>query len=190
MLAAARAAYPAGLWREADIAGWTADRAFDVVFSNAALQWVPNHATVFPHLLRQVADGGALAVQVPDNFDAPPHRAMRSIAQSAAWRSRFTGAPREWHVHPREFYYDILSPQVRTLDIWTTEYVHLLADVDHIVDWYRGTGLRPWLDALPSESDRERFIADFRAVLAQEFQPRAGGDVLFPFRRLFLVAYR
>jgi trans-aconitate 2-methyltransferase len=189
MLAAARAAYPAGRWIEADIADWTTDRPFDVVFSNAALQWVPDHARIFPRLLQQVARGGALAVQVPANFDAPPHRAMRHLGRSAAWQNRFMGAPREWHVHPTEFYYDVLAPHVVELDIWTTEYLHLLASVDKIVDWYRGTGLRPWLDALPSQADREQFVSDFRSMLVQEFQPRPGGDVLFPFKRLFLVAY-
>jgi trans-aconitate 2-methyltransferase len=190
MLAAARAAYPEGRWVEADIEAWIADRPFDVVFSNAALQWVPDHARVFPRLLRQVAHGGALAVQVPANLDAPPHRAMRSVAASSGWKNRFTMAPREWHVHPTEFYYDVLAPHARELDIWTTEYVHLLADVDDIVEWYRGTGLRPWLDALPGEADRTDFVSEFRAVLAERFQPRPGGHVIFPFRRLFLIAYR
>jgi trans-aconitate 2-methyltransferase len=190
MLAAARAAYPAGRWVEGDIGAWIADRPFDVVFSNAALQWVPDHARIFPRLLEQVARGGALAVQVPADLDAPPHCAIRTIARSEAWQHRFTRAPREWHVHPTEFYYDVLAPNARQLDIWTTEYLHLLASVDEIVEWYRGTGLRPWLDALASETDREQFVSEFRSVLNQQFQPRLHGDVLFPFRRLFLVAYR
>jgi trans-aconitate 2-methyltransferase len=190
MLAAARAAEPAGRWVEADIAGWIADRPFDVVFSNAALQWVPDHAMTFPRLLRQVARGGALAVQIPANVDAPPHQAMRNIGQSAAWQSRFTSAPREWHVQPTEFYYDLLAPHARELDIWTTEYLHLLAGVEDIVEWYRGSGLRPWLDALASPSDREQFVADFRSAVAQHFRPRPDGKVLFPFTRLFLIAYR
>jgi trans-aconitate 2-methyltransferase len=190
MLAAARAAYPERQWLDADIAAWTTDRPFDVVFSNAALQWVPDHARVLPHLLSQVAEGGALAVQIPANFDAPPHRAMRTLAQSARWQNRFTTAPRAWHVHPTEFYYDVLAPHARTVDIWTTEYLHRLAGVDEIVAWYRGTGLRPSLDALPSHADREQFVSEFRSALAQYFHPRPSGDVLFPFKRLFLVAYR
>jgi trans-aconitate 2-methyltransferase len=190
MLAAARAADPAVSWVEADMAGWITDRPFDVVFSNAALQWVPDHATLFPRLMAQVAHGGALAVQIPASVDAPAHRAMRDVAQSPRWQQRFTRAPRQWHVHPTEFYYDVLAPHARQLDIWTTEYLHLLPGVDEIVDWYRGTGLRPWLDALASEDDRQQFVSDFRSVITQEFPPRPGGDVLFPFRRLFLVAYR
>lgn len=190
MLAAARSAHKSIQWVEADISTWTSERPFDVVFSNAALQWVPDHARTFPRLMEQVARGGAMAVQVPANFDAPAHRAMRHVAQSAAWQDRFATAPREWHVHSAEFYCDVLAPHARELDIWTTEYIHVLADVAQIVEWYRGTGLRPWLDALPEQSDRDQFVADFRAVLAEEFQPRPAGNVLFPFRRLFVVAYR
>jgi trans-aconitate 2-methyltransferase len=126
-----------------------------------------------------VASGGALAVQVPANFDAAPHRAMRNLSQSAAWQNRFTGARREWHVHPAEFHYDVLAPHVPELEIWTTEYVHVLGSVDEIIEWYRGTGLRPWLDALPSQSDREQFVSDFRSVLAQHFRPRLGGMCSF-----------
>lgn len=190
MLAAARAARPTVRWVEADIASWIPDQPPDVVFSNAALQWVPEHATLFPRLMAQVATGGALAVQVPANMDAPAHRAIRDVARSAPWRNRFTTAPREWYVHPAEFYYDVLAPHGGRLDIWQTEYVHLLSSVDDIVEWYRGTGLRPWLEALASDDDREQFVADVRSVLAPHFQPRAGGDVLFPFKRLFVVAYR
>lgn len=192
MLATARQDFPSFTWSEADIAMWagqTLAAACDVVFSNAALQWVPDHGTVLPRLLRTVAPGGALAFQVPANFDAPPHRLMRELAATPAWRPFFAAPPREWHVHPPEFYYDILAPRSARLDLWVTDYVHILDGVDGIIEWYRGTGLRPWLDALPDDPTRTRWIADYRALLAPHFAPRADGRVLFPFRRLFAVAY-
>lgn len=190
MLATARKDFPAWTWLEADIATWCASESFDVVFTNAALQWVPDHARTFPHLLAQVAPGGAFAVQMPANFDAPPHRVMRELGASAAWRGHFASPPREWHVHPPEFYYDALAPHASRVDLWTTDYLHVLADLDGIVEWYKGTGLRPWLDALPDADTRTRFLADYRAALAPHFPPRADGRVLFPFRRLFGIAYR
>lgn len=190
MLASARAATPSRRWLEADIATWVAERPVDVAFSNAALQWVPDHARLFPRLLEHVAPGGALAVQMPADTDATAHRVMRQMAESAAWQDHFVQSPRQWHVHPAGFYYDVLAPLARELDIWTTEYIHVLAGVDDIVEWYRGTGLRPWLDALPSASDRDLFVADVRAALAREFPARPDGHVLLPFKRLFLVAYR
>lgn len=89
-----------------------------------------------------------------------------------------------------DFYYDVLAPHARRIDIWCTDYVHVLASVDEIVEWYRGTGLRPWLDVLPDEVTRRKLERDYRARLAPEFPPRADGRVLFPFRRLFAIAYR
>jgi trans-aconitate 2-methyltransferase len=190
MLAAAQKDHPQWEWFRADIATWRADAPFDLVFSNAALQWVDNHAGVLPLLLNQVAPGGALAFQVPANLDSPPQRLMREIADSATWREQFTAPPREWFVHGPEFYYDALSSQAKRVDLWVTEYHHVLPNVDAVIDWYRGTGLRPWLDALPDETARERFLAAYRARLAPYFPARADGRVLFPFRRLFVIAYR
>ena len=199
MLATARNDFPGWQWLEGDIARWRAGDAttaaaneppFDVVFSNAALQWVPDHRREFPRLFAQVAPGGALAVQMPANFDAPPHRVMRELAGSATWRAHFPTAPREWLVHPPEFYYDLLAPLASRLELWCTDYQHVLAGLDGIIEWYRGTGLRPWLDALPDDATREQFLGAYRARLVPYFPTRADGRVLFPFRRLFLIAYR
>ena len=190
MLAAAAKALPAAKWIAGDIARWEPDALCDVVFSNAALQWVPDHRREFPRLLRHVAPGGALAVQMPANIDAPPHRIMRELASSAAWQSHFQTLPREWHVHAPEFYYDILSPHASRVELWTTDYYHVLADLDAIVEWYRGTGLRPWLEALPDDATRTSFLGAYRARLVPYFPSRADGKVLFPFHRLFVIAYR
>lgn len=190
MLAAARRDFPAFAWEEADIATWQPAQPADVIFSNAALQWVPDHRRHFPRLLGHVANGGALAVQMPANLDSPPQRLMREVAELATWRPFFTRPPREWLVHPVEFYYDVLAPHARRLELWTTDYVHVLESVDAIIEWYRGSGLRPWLDALPDDATRTQFLGSYRARLTPYFHPRPDGRVLFPFRRLFVVAYR
>jgi trans-aconitate 2-methyltransferase len=190
MLATAREDFPAATWVEADIATWRPQAAFDVVFSNAALQWVPDHGREVPRWFGHVAPGGALAVQMPANFDAPPHRLMREVAAAPAWRARFPVAVREWHAHPPEFYYDALAPHATRVDVWTTDYYHVLEGIDGIIEWYRGTGLRPWLEALPDDATRSAFLAEYRERLEPHFAVRANGRVLFPFRRLFVVAYR
>jgi trans-aconitate 2-methyltransferase len=190
MLETAAREYPQGTWRHGDIATWRADKPFDVIFSNAALQWVPDHGKLFPRLLGEIAPGGALAVQMPANLDAPPHRLMRELAATPTWHPHFSPAPREWHVHPPEFYYDVLAGRATRIEIWLTDYVHILDGVDGIIEWYRGTGLRPWLDALPDDSSRNQFLAAYRVRLEPYFPRRADGRVLFPFRRMFLVAYR
>lgn len=192
MIAAARQAQPGGHWIQADIASWeaTPDDKPDILFSNAALQWVGDHAHLMPHLLHQLNPGGALAVQMPANSDAPPHRLMHRLAASSMWRSAFKVTPVEWHVHEPDFYYDLLAPLAARMDLWCTDYLHILEGVTAIVDWYAGTGLRPWLDALPDDPTRQRFLADYEAGLRPHFPPRRDGRVIFPFRRLFIVAYR
>ena len=190
MIAAARKEVPEGTWTIGDISTWKAAEPVDLVFSNAALHWVPDHAGLYPRLFAQVAAGGALAVQVPINLDAPAHRAMRELAGSPGWRAFFPQRVREWHAFPSEVYYDLLAKEAARIDLWETEYLHILAGPEAIVDWYKGTGLRPFLDKLPGEAERERFLADYGEALRPLYPARGDGRVLFPFKRLFLIAYR
>jgi trans-aconitate 2-methyltransferase len=190
MIARARVDFPLGTWVHGNLAEWQSDEPFDVVFSNAALQWVPDHAALLPQLHSHVAPGGALAVQVPANIDAPPHRLLREMAASSAWRPHFPAPVREWAVLAPEEYYDILAPHAARLDLWATDYLHVLPSVAAIAEWYRGTGMRPYLDALADEDLRARFVAEFVAALAPHYETRRDGCVIFPFRRLFLVALR
>jgi trans-aconitate 2-methyltransferase len=192
MIAAARKSQPARDWQVGDIADWAAQsgETFDVVFSNAALQWVGDHGAVFPKLLNRVAPDGALAVQVPGNYDAPAHTVMRELSSSQKWRTHFPGGVREWHVHGLRFYYDTLSATGAALDFWETEYLHIMPDAAGIVEWYKGTGLRPFLDALPGPDERAAFCADYLEQIKRAYPPAPDGRVLFPFRRLFMIAVK
>jgi trans-aconitate 2-methyltransferase len=193
MMERARREYPGQRWIAGDIAEWSAgnDGPFDVVFSNAAMPWVNDHAAVYPQLLSRVAPGGALAIQIPGNIDALPHRLMREVAASPEWIRSFPhGEVREWHHHEMEFYYDTLACAAARLDLWATEYLHILPDAEAIVEWYRGTGLRPFLEVLETDAERQRFAADYLAALRPHYPPRPAGGVLFPFRRIFLIAYK
>jgi len=193
MIEKARRDAPARKWMVGDISQWAQrdDGQFNLVFSNAALQWVEDHAAVFPRLLRRVAPGGALAFQMPANYDAPAHTAMRRLTASTTWKAHFgSGGVREWHAHDLPFYYDVLSPHATRLDGWVTEYLHVMPSARAIVDWYKGTGLRPFLDALPDEARRSDFTADYLKEIEKSYPPQADGKILFPFRRLFVIAYR
>jgi trans-aconitate 2-methyltransferase len=193
MIAAARRDYPRQQWAVGDIAEWAAADGprCDVIFSNAALQWVPDHPALYPALFRRLAPGGALAVQVPMNLDAPAHVQMRELASTPAWACLLpAGGVREWHVHDAGFYYDLLSGMAARIELWETEYLHVMESAAAIVEWYKGTGLRPFLDALPTDGDRASFLADYGDRIAAAYPARADGHVLFPFRRFFLVAYR
>jgi trans-aconitate 2-methyltransferase len=193
MIGTARREQPQHQWIESEIAAWAnaEARIFEVVFSNAALQWVPNHETTIPRLLARTAPGGVLAFQVPANFDAPAHSLMRSMASSSAWLGQLpAGRVREWHVHDLSYYYDLLAPHCSRIDAWDTEYLQILPDADSIVEWYRGSGLRPFLDALPTDTARERFTAQYAEGIRELYPPRPDGRVLFPFLRRFVIAHK
>jgi trans-aconitate 2-methyltransferase len=190
MLAAARKSHPDGEWVLGDIAAWTADPPYDLVFSNATLQWLPDHATLYPRLLAQVAAGGALATQIPVFHAMPIQRALLGVAADPAWHDRLAPAARSLVAESPGFYYDALRPLASQVDLWETEYNHILASTDAIVEWISGTRLRPYLEALADDPERREFLARLRAAVAAIYTPQRDGKVLFPFRRLFLVAYR
>ena len=193
MLDHARRNYPQHQWIHGDIGNWAgaAGEPYDLVFSNAALHWLGDHAALFPSLLRRIAAGGTLAIQMPYNPDAPFNRILFDLESSNAWRPRLPPAGvRAKNVCDPGFYYDILAPVSTFTDIWETRYLMVRPGVEAIVDWLKGAALRPFMDALPGEADRESFINDFTGALRSEYQPSADGNVLFPFRRLFVTAGR
>ncbi|MFD1882077.1 methyltransferase domain-containing protein [Paracoccus pacificus] len=188
MVRAARARLGAGITVDlASVSGWTAPAPVDLILSNAVLQWVPDHETLFPHLLNQLAPGGRLAVQMPDNLDEPVHRLIQQVAErhmDPATRSR-TAASRPER-HDARWYHQLLSP-LAAVDVWRTTYYHPLAGPAAVVDWFRGAGLRPWLDAL-DEKARPAFLTDYENEIASAYPAAADGTVLLPFPRLFIVA--
>lgn len=193
MLARARERNPQCQWIHSDITRWAADEQdqFDIVFSNAALQWVDNHAAVYPSILARVSEGGVLAIQMPANMNEQAHQLMRDLASSGEWRERFQrDGVREWFVHDATFYYDVLAKCTSRIDLWETTYYHVMPDAKAIALWYRGTGLRPFLDTLPDDAMREEFVNDYAKSIGRAYPPRADGWVIFPFRRLFVIATR
>lgn len=185
MLKLARQAHPDWHWEEAAIEKWKAKEPLDVLFSNAALHWVVDHGKVFPRLLGQVRSGGVLAVQIPRNFGAPSHHLMRVAGEP--WADRLPVQP-AWSGEPG-FYYDLLAPLSTTLDLWETEYQHVMDSVESILHWVRGSALRPYLEAL-EEADRPIYEASYLELIKEAYPPQTDGKVLLPFRRLFLVAVR
>jgi trans-aconitate 2-methyltransferase len=189
MLAEARRREPAGSFLRGDAATWTPERPCDVLFSNATLHWLDDHASLFPRLMSLVRPGGVLAVQMPRNYADASHTSIQAVASEGPWAARVPARIRAVPVHEAPFYYDVLSPLATHVELWETQYVHVLANADAIVEWVKGTGLRPMLDALDAE-ERPIFEERYRAEIARRYVPRADGKVLFPFRRVFLVATR
>jgi trans-aconitate 2-methyltransferase len=187
MLAKAAAEPSTVTWRQGDVATWRPETPPALLFSNAVLQWVDGHADLVPRLFGSLARGGVLALQMPRNFDQPSHVLMRAVAAEGPWAPRLAPLLREEPVGMPDFYYDLLAGQAREIDIWETQYQHVLRGPAPVLEWVRGTALRPLLEALAS-ADRPRFEAAYAARLADAYPARRDGATLFPFRRIFIVA--
>lgn len=187
MLAAAAEQDSAIRWVLGDIGAWTSEQPVDVLFSNAALHWLGDHAALFPRLARRVAPGGVLAVQMPHNHYAASHTLMAEAAAAGPWAEILTPLAARFPVGDAGFYYDLLAPLAASLDIWETEYLHVLDGDDPVVRWTMSTALRPLLDAV-GEPWRGQFLAEYGRRVAAAYPRRADGRTLFAFRRLFLVA--
>ena len=174
----------------ADLRDWVPDEPVDVLVSNATLQWVPGHLALLPRLVEAVRPGGWLALQVPGNFGDRSHTAMALVATSPRWAPAFGGTDRARPaVETPSTYLEALAGLGCRVDVWETTYLHVLPGEDAVVRWVSGTGLRPYLQVLGSEADREEFLADYRQAIASTYPARPWGTVL-PFRRIFVVAQR
>jgi trans-aconitate 2-methyltransferase len=189
MLRQARERLPGHSFIEANVAHWLPPEKTDVLFANAIFQWVPGHLKQLQRLLATLAPGGVLAVQMPDNLDEPSHVLMREVAQLEPWRQQLEKA-RVRDVLPMPGgYYDALAPLCSRLEIWHTIYNHVLADAAAIVEWVKGTGLRPFVDPLEAPQ-RKQYLAEYTARIAAAYPPQVDGKVLLRFPRIFIVAIK
>lgn len=189
MVASARTQRPGLQFEEADIGTWDPTEAFDVILANASLQWLPDHAHLYPRLISKLAPGGLLAVQTPDNLEEPAHRIMREVAADGPWADALSAIslpPR----HSANWYYEMLHPHSTRLDIWRTTYFHPLpGGAAAVVEWFKGSALRPYLGQLDAAT-QAAFLERYRAAIAKAYTALPDGTVLLPFPRLFVVVGR
>ena len=190
MVRAARERLPSVTFELADIATWQTPGPWDVILANAVLHWVPDHAVLLPLLVETLTSGGSLAVQMPDNLGEPSHVLMREVADDGPWATKLADAQGERsQVEPAAWYYSLLRPRCARIDVWRTTYHHPLAGIDAVVEWFKGSGLRPFLAPL-DEGERTEYLLRYRAALARAYPVQSDGSVLLPFPRLFFVATR
>ncbi|WP_204128309.1 trans-aconitate 2-methyltransferase [Pseudomonas ogarae] len=191
MVEAARKRLPAVPFDTADIGQWDEPGPFDVIFANAVLQWLPDHATLLPSLVDKLAPGGSLAIQMPDNLHQPSHRLMREIAANGPWASQLAAAAdSRTEMADASTYYSILKPHCSRVDVWRTTYHHPLAGgAAGVVEWFKGSALRPFLEPL-DEAQREQYLARYLKAIEQAYPAQDDGTVLLPFPRVFMVATR
>ena len=180
---------PGPTFRVQDASGWVPEPDVDVIVSNAALQWVPNHIDGLRAWAAALRPGGWMAWQVPGNFGSPSHRLMRELAESDRWRDQLGDVLRHHDSVPEpDVYADLLLSAGLTADVWETTYLHVLHGPDPVLEWVRGTGLRPVLAAL-SPADGAEFEAEYAAGLRAAY-PRGPGGTVFGFRRIFAVGHK
>lgn len=160
--------------------------SFDVVFSNACLQWVPDHAALLPSLMALLRPGGALAVQIPINYKEPIHQIIHKVVSSSPWAAKID-QPRIFYTLEPENYYDLLSELSSDFSMWQTTYYHHLGSHQDIMEWYRGTGLRPYLQALPT-AEQTLFESEVFHSVEKAYPIQKDGTIIFPFPRLFFIA--
>ena len=164
------------------------DRQFDVVFSNACIQWIPDHPMLLRNLLGLLKKDGVLAVQVPMNHQEPVHRVIGEITARERWNKRI-GKARIFHQLTPEGYFDLLAKLSPVFDIWQTTYFHRMRSHEDILEWYRGTGLRPYLAQL-SDEERPDFEREILTELRRTYPKQENGEIIFRFPRLFFIAGR
>lgn len=190
MLDSAKKRLPAARFELSDIASWQPETPPDLIYANAALQWVGDHETLLPKLFAMLAPGGVLAIQMPDNREESTHRLMREVASEPPW---------EHHIGPAasvrtklltlNTYYDLLAPHAAQLDVWRTAYQHPMDSAGAIVEWVSATGLRPFVDPLPTDL-RASYLAEYERRIDAAYTVRSDGKRLLAFPRLFIVAVR
>jgi trans-aconitate 2-methyltransferase len=180
-------------WRLADIATWAAETDADLIFTNAALHWLPDHQQLFPRLFDCLSSGGVLAIQMPLSWDLPSHELMRetlgdlgSAGLPMGGQALSESLATNW-VESTDCYYDILAKHTSRVDIWETCYWQALHGTDPVYQWVEATGLRPVLNGL-SNAEQLLFVPEYQARLRRAYPPRADGSVVYPFKRLFIVA--
>lgn len=190
MIDKARIDYPDQQWIMADGTAFWIDSTFDIVFSNAAIQWMPDHKQLLVRFHDLLAERGTLAIQIPMFWDMPLGKIIAAVAGDERWRDQTEAATDLFTIHDYNFYYDVLSNLFQSIDIWETDYMHILDNHETVMEMIRSTGMKPYLERLDSPSQRTEFEAAVLESVIPSYPSQKNGKVLLPFKRLFFIAYK
>ncbi len=190
MVQQAQKLHPELLWHCADASKDLSHLGtFDIIFSNAAIQWIQNQQALLFHLFSLLNKGGVLAVQVPCAINMPAYIVLKEQLETPFWNKRFTSLTAESLLHTADFYYEVLSPLTTELQLWETEYYHILNSHDDIITWYSSTKLNPYLECL-SLDERNSFLSEYKTRLHSVYPLQKNNKILFPFTRIFFTAQK
>lgn len=189
MLEQARALGADVEWVQADLAEWTPGAPVDLIFANASLQWLPDHAGLLRQLTGLLAPEGVIAAQMPLAWDTLHYRTMRAVMATGPWAERLSDRETIQALLSPDAYYDVLAETCEDVDIWSTTYLHALIGADAVLEWMKGTALRPHMTALKDDpAMRDAYLSALGDALSVAFPRRPDGVTLLPFPRLFLTA--
>lgn len=182
--------YPNQEWIVADALIYNPGTEYDIVFSNAAIQWIPNHENLLKKFYGMLSDTGLAAVQIPLFWDMPLGRIIYEAAKDSRWKERMEGVSDLFTIHDYSFYYDHLASLFISIDIWETHYFHIMDSHIAIIEMMRSTGLKPYLSKLDNDADRNQFEKKVLAGIEKAYQKQKNRKVLLPFKRLFFIGYK
>ncbi len=188
MIQKARQDYPHQKWVIADAANLTTSQTYDIVFSNAAIHWIPRHDLLLERLFQIVNENGILAVQVPANQGSPLYKSILRVSRSGKWSAFTTGREDSITYHNAGYYYGQLALHAKEIVIWETIYYHIMQSHETLIDWYKGTAMKPFLDSLPTDESREEFKKEVLIECQTAYPLQRDGRILYPFKRLFFTA--
>ncbi len=190
MIEKAKSDYPKQEWIIADAATFISKKKYDLVFSNATIQWIPGHKRLLERMLDLATENGVLAVQVPKFRDLAIWQAIDKVSKSGKWAKVTKECDEIFTYEETGFYYDILSKLVPVVEMWETTYIHIMDSHPAILEWSRSTALRPYLGRMKSEAEKKEFESDLLGEIRKKYRAQSNGKVLFPFKRLFFIAYK
>src|SRR4030042_1222870 len=188
MIEKARKDYPNQNWKIVDAEKDAINGKFDIMFSTSPMQWIPDHEALLTRFYTLLADKGLIAIQLPMFWDMPLGKSITRLAQGSRWKSVTAGVNEIFTIHDYAFYYDHLSKLFPSIEMWETYYLHILDSQNAILEMIRSTGLRPYLDRLESDTDKNDFEAEVLAAIGEDYPLQENGKVIFPFKRLFFIA--
>jgi len=189
MIERAKNDYPNQIWIHEDAQNITDDNKYSLVFSNAALQWIDNHEKLIHNLWKIVENNGAFACQIPNFENMPINIAINNVLNRYKWKDYIDNF---WNKggHELNYYYELLSKYTKELFLWETRYFHILSSMKEIIDFLHSTALKPYLEQLNNQRDREEFEKDILQESKKYYYEQSDGNVLFPFYRMFMIAYK
>jgi trans-aconitate 2-methyltransferase len=188
MIERARKDHPGQTWITGDASMLETGRQYDIVFSNAAIHWIPDHHLLIPQLFQIVKNNGILAIQVPANNEAPLYKTILNVARSSKWKAFTSECDELITYHNAEYYYNHLVSLTQDIALWETTYYHILESHQDLVAWYKSTAMKPFLEVLPNDDQRVEFEQAVLTGCKEQYFPQSDGRILYPFKRLFFTA--